>query len=225
MNRQDRDRYDYGRYEGYSNDEQYHSARNLTNEFEQRYRGERDQDSYRDRPVRSYHEGSDIEDDYNRQRRTSNNYRNRSEFKRQDRDEKVNYFGHYNDNQDNYRGDEDFYREEHDSYQGHGDRSIRSGFPGEYGSYNRGNYSGSRGQQDYRSWNEYVSSHSNPDRDHNYGTRDDYRSSGYSRGRDYSDGSSYSGQYGADEDSNYNRDRNQMRHNRWYDSNERTRYY
>ena len=75
MDRRDRERYnygaEYGRGAGYSrDDEHYHSARNLTNEFEREYRGGRrghrheDSDSYR--PYRSYHEGNELGDMYER---------------------------------------------------------------------------------------------------------------------------------------------------------------
>ncbi|MBX0334228.1 hypothetical protein K3G39_13375 [Pontibacter sp. HSC-14F20] len=72
MNRRDRDRYDYDNYDrdysegaGYNrNDEHYHSARNLTNEFEQEYRShhrDRDDDRFNRNSSnmrQSYHEGN-----------------------------------------------------------------------------------------------------------------------------------------------------------------------
>ena len=74
MDRRDRERYDYGadysRDAGYSrNDEHYHSARNLTNEFEREYqggRGRRYEESDSSRPYRSYHEGNELGDMYER---------------------------------------------------------------------------------------------------------------------------------------------------------------
>ncbi|WP_299990767.1 hypothetical protein [uncultured Pontibacter sp.] len=103
MNRRDRDRYDYDNYDrdygsgaGYNrNDEHYHSARNLTNEFEQEYRSHHrgiDDDRYgrgssRDDRRQSYHEGN-MGDAYERMRDRRGSDRSDSSFQmnRGDRD-------------------------------------------------------------------------------------------------------------------------------------------
>ena len=82
MNRRDRDRYDRDNYDrdysggaGYDRtDEHYHSARNLTNEFEQEYRSHhpemRDDRYNRSNMRRSHHEG-DMGNNYERMREGS----------------------------------------------------------------------------------------------------------------------------------------------------------
>ncbi|MCP2045415.1 hypothetical protein [Pontibacter sp. HSC-36F09] len=93
MNRRDRDRYDHDNYDrnysgsaGYDrNDEHYHSARNLTNEFEQEYRShhrDRDDDRYNRNSgnIRhSYHEGN-MGDAYERMREGSGTTRRDSDY-------------------------------------------------------------------------------------------------------------------------------------------------
>ncbi|NDK57413.1 hypothetical protein [Pontibacter fetidus] len=212
MNRQERDWYNYGRYEGYNNDAHYHAARNLTDEFEQHYRHERgnnNRDRYR--PQRSYHEGSEIEEEYNRHNRTRQNYSDRNNTMRRDQDRETNYFGHYNDNQDNYRGDEEFYRENQDQNRQFGDRGVSSGFSDDYGSYNSSRYSGPHNQDyNYSSRNESRNIHYIPDSDEG----------AYNRS-----GSNVAGRYSADEYSRYNSGRNRFSSSHWNNDGERVRYY
>lgn len=91
MNRRDRDRYDHDNYDrdysgsaGYDrNDEHYHSARNLTNEFEQEYRSHhpemRDERYNRSNIRHSYHEGN-MGDAYERMREGRGSTRRDSDY-------------------------------------------------------------------------------------------------------------------------------------------------
>jgi len=196
MNRQERERFEYGSYDDYNNDAHYHGARNLTNEFERNYRRDHGNANYdRYQPVRSYHEGSDIEDtnyNRNRNRNTYADNRYRSENMRHDRDNDRNIFGYYNDNQDNYRGDSGMYRD-WDSE----NRNRDNDYNGDYNAYNRQTSFGVRDE----------------DTDYSY------------RNRDYSDRPSQAVRYIPDEGRNYSSNRNQFRDDRWYNSDERNRYY
>lgn len=84
MNRRDRDRYDRDNYDrdysggaGYDRtDEHYHSARNLTNEFEQEYRSHHPEmldDRYNRSNVRRSHHEGDMGNNYERMREGSRN--------------------------------------------------------------------------------------------------------------------------------------------------------
>ncbi|MEJ8756893.1 hypothetical protein WG947_07805 [Pontibacter sp. H259] len=213
MNRQERDRYDYGRYDGYNNDEHYHGARNLTNEFEQHYRQGRgsDYESERYRPERSYHEGSDIEDTYYRQNRTGRNLSDRTRYDREDRDTDTNYYGHYNDNQDNYRGDEAIFREDRANYQQYGGRGMSSSFADDYGAYDSGRNFGSRDQEfAYGSRNTSGNVRFIPDSD---------------EGSSFRSGANYAGDYGYDNDTRYNGGRGNFSSRHWNNDGERNRYY
>lgn len=114
MNRQDRDRNDYGadygRYEGYRNDEHYHAASNLTNQFEREYqrgRGHEDEDRYQ--PTRSYHEGSSG-GDYDQNMRDRGSFSDRSWDQGYDRDQNRTYSGNLNRERDRYSNYQDDYR-------------------------------------------------------------------------------------------------------------------
>ncbi|WP_018478783.1 hypothetical protein [Pontibacter roseus] len=110
MNRQNRDRYDYdadyNQGAGYSReDDHYHSARNLTNEFEQRYRGDHgrhDNDRSSSRPYQSYHEGNDIENTYPSRRRDEDSFRDRSDYNRNDWGNDRNAYGSSNFDRSGY---------------------------------------------------------------------------------------------------------------------------
>jgi hypothetical protein len=178
MNRRDRDRYDYdrnrndrgsdyGRYEGYNrDDDHYHSARNLTNEFERDFQRERgysndDRDRYSS-SNRSYHEG-DMGDAYERMSRERGRYdeQNRN-YSGNDR----NYSGNdsrnrerYGDYQDNYRGRQDMNRGDRDRYQDRGgysgvgsDDTRGSGFSGGYGQTRDNRYGSDRGSRTEDNW-------------------------------------------------------------------------
>ncbi|MBB6610628.1 hypothetical protein H7F15_06240 [Pontibacter sp. Tf4] len=106
MDRQDRDRYDrtydnddFGRYEGYRNDdERYHSARNLTNEFERDYQRERggrwigdDEERFSSSNI-SYHEGNDLGDMYERRMQDQGHFRWYSDLEEEENKNLVRRF-------------------------------------------------------------------------------------------------------------------------------------
>lgn len=228
MNRQDRDRYDYGRYDDYKDDEHYHSARNLTNEFErdyQRHRGNRDDDRYshRDSPRHSYHEGNDMEDTYQRLRRNEDSFRDRTDYMRDDSDSNRNYYGDSgrgSNDSDNYRGNMGVYRRDRDRHQDQGDRPLRSDNSGQYNPYNSNNYSRTRDQQDRGS--DFGDGY----RGTRYGGNSEYLSSDQQRDsryneRSYRGGASYTGPYGSNENTRYSSGRDRDRDDRWYNSDRR----
>lgn len=133
MNRQKRDRYDrddyrndYGGDAGYNRgDRHYHSARNLTNEFEQEYQhsggnwgNDRDRDIEpshdrdRHRPHRSYHEGNTMGDTYERLREGRGAVRSDSSYD-------FIYSGRDDDRSSRYERDQDLYSTSHSSYGAH----------------------------------------------------------------------------------------------------------
>lgn len=153
MNRRDRDRYDHDNYDrdysgsaGYDrNDAHYHSARNLTNEFEQEYRSQHpdmQEDRYSRHNVRnSYHEGS-IGDAYERMRegsgttrRDSDHDMNYSERNRgnwgDSRNRSQNWSdtdrygsaGRYSQRSNEFDRDRDMRNRDHYSYQDHSRRT------------------------------------------------------------------------------------------------------
>lgn len=112
MDRRGRDR-DYGRnnyatdYSGYKdydrNDEHYHTASNLTNQFEREYKRHRgfqgdDRDVYR--YDHTYHEGN-MGDLYERRRREVSGYGDYADD-RNDRDRNRNDFSHFNRDRDSF---------------------------------------------------------------------------------------------------------------------------
>ena len=114
MDRRERDRYDYGSYEDYRNDAHYHSARNLTDEFERDYRkSHHDEGGGQYNRVHSYHEG-DMGDAYDRRSRGENSMWGNSDYRQNNRGQQRNYpenisrdhdrFGNYQDDYRNYRG-------------------------------------------------------------------------------------------------------------------------
>ncbi|WP_266204948.1 hypothetical protein [Pontibacter kalidii] len=134
MNRQERDRYgnnnygpDYGGYEGYSNDSHYHSARNLTDDFERHYRGG---DYERNSRIRSYHEG-DMGDAYERRRRGEDSFRGNSGYPRNDWSQNSRYPENSSHDRDRFRNYQDDYRGYEDSRDN--DRGLRGNIRQGYG--------------------------------------------------------------------------------------------
>ncbi|MER2998469.1 hypothetical protein [Pontibacter populi] len=173
MNRQERDRYDYGSYDDYRNDANYHSAQNLTDEFERHYRHEMGQ-QYDDRSqydrVHSYHEGN-MGDAYERRQQSENNYRGNSDYRQNDqnwnndRDRLSNYRSNYN----NYRGmDRNDTMDDNRNLRG----NIREG-------YGVSDYEGTSDRYNTLNSNQYSSGRSN-DRSYNSGSRDQDRGSRFS---------------------------------------------
>ncbi|MFD3002409.1 hypothetical protein ACFS7Z_18705 [Pontibacter toksunensis] len=208
MNRRDRDRndyeHDYGRYEGYNrNDEHYHSARNLTDTFEQEYQSHRG--GNRHHMDHTYHEG-DMGDAYERFRREGRGYGDYSGNQRNDRDRDRYNGGSFS--RDSYSSNPDYDRGDRDSSRDYGNMRQR------YGTSDR--YSSS-GRDDYR--------RGRNDRENYFGEGDYDRSSRYS-GRDYNSGTGYSGSSGTR--GRYESDRDSSGDS-WLDSNRRSylqdRYY
>ena len=122
MNRRERDNYDYDRdyssNPGYSrDDEHYHSARNLTNEFEQRYqraRGHRDdaQDHRMNNPERRV-------SNQNQYRREENDF----STQRTNRDQSRDLSGSYTRDRDRFRDNQNDYRREQEMTRRHPDDS------------------------------------------------------------------------------------------------------
>ncbi|WP_276497123.1 hypothetical protein [Pontibacter litorisediminis] len=124
MNRHERERYesDYSGYGDYRNDEHYHSARNLTNDFERHYQRERGHwDNDRSQPHRSYHEG-DMGNAYERLSREGRGYSNSGENRWSDHGRGSTYPDSYNRDRDRYSNYQDDYR----SYQGKENRGWGS---------------------------------------------------------------------------------------------------
>lgn len=133
MNRRERDRYDRGDYgsSGYSrdagysrDDEHYHSAQNLTNDFEQRYRehrggwtDENGRDQYRPNP--SFYE-SNRGDAQERHNRGERDYSGDSDYQQRDwdgnRNRNQDYSSHYGSSSDRYNRYQDDFRREQDRY-------------------------------------------------------------------------------------------------------------
>ncbi|WP_439882640.1 hypothetical protein ACSX1A_05605 [Pontibacter sp. MBLB2868] len=109
MDRRDRNRYDrndygldYDRYEGYRNDEHYHSARNLTDKFERDYQRERGYTpDDRDRIPHTYHEGN-MGNAYEQYRRDEGGFRDHNKDNWNSRNSNQNYGGNYSGNRDRY---------------------------------------------------------------------------------------------------------------------------
>ncbi|WP_461491101.1 hypothetical protein [Pontibacter sp. HJ8] len=144
MNRQDRERDDYGRYEGYRNDEHYHAASNLTNQFEQQYRrgrGHDEEDRYQ--PTRSYHEGSSG-GDYEENMRDRGSYRGQSWDQGYERNQNRTYSGNLDRERDRYSNYQDDYR----SYP-NVDRSDRDRFQGRRSNIEQGNVAQGYGISNY----------------------------------------------------------------------------
>ncbi|OKL38697.1 hypothetical protein [Pontibacter flavimaris] len=133
MDRRERDRYennnygpDYSGYEGYGNDSHYHSARNLTDEFERHYRGD---DYGRTSPTRSYHEG-DMGDAYERRRRDDDSFRGNSGYQRTDWSQNRSYPQSMSRDRDRFSNYQDDYRSYEDRNSGSrdNDRNLRQGY-------------------------------------------------------------------------------------------------
>lgn len=221
MDRQDRDRYDYGRYDGYNNDEHYHGTRNLTNEFERNYQHDRGHRDDRDLPRRSYHEGNDMEDTYQRLRRDEDSFRDRADYRRDYDDSDRNYYGNgrdgYGGNQDNFRGNMGMYKRDRDMER-HG--AMRQGYDTNNRNEDR-NYGVGRDDM-RRTWN-----------DRDYGNYADRRRTGINHdynGRSSQGGDNYMsnqrgrstgnfGDFGSMDDTmygRYNRSRHNWRHSDRY---------
>ncbi|WP_147294255.1 hypothetical protein [Pontibacter diazotrophicus] len=221
MDRRDRNRYDrddYGYdYSGYKdydrNDEHYHSARNLTDTFEQdyqRHRGRRDDNG--NRMDHTYHEGN-MGDFYERRRGEGRGYgdypgiqwsdqgRSRNDVDNFNRDRDRD---RYSNNLDDFRGDQDRYRGDRDRSRDYGNRRSYD----RYGTYDTSDYG--------RSGN---------DRDDYFGAGDYDRSSRY-EGRNYGGDSNYTDD--AERRSRYGSDRRNSGDS-WLNSNRRSylqdRYY
>jgi hypothetical protein len=213
MDRRDRERYDYGadysRGEGYSRDDaHYHSARNLTNEFEREYQGERGrrgEDS--DRPYRSYHEGNELGDMYERLSEGRGAVRSDTSYHiiAGERDW---------DNADRYSRDRDRYSQD------------RNDFRGGMGSYRSGREEDRRDnmRRDYDSYGRYGGVGSDDIRGNRYyGLPNATDNPGSDRGSYY--GSRNYGGFGAmQEENRYSRDRRDQDRDDWSDS-YRNRYY
>ncbi|GAB3202386.1 hypothetical protein ABID22_003894 [Pontibacter aydingkolensis] len=119
MDRRNRDRYEndnygreYGGYEGYNNDEHYHSARNITNEFERDYRSERshhNDDRHRYNPDRTYHEG-DMDGMYEQRRRERDDFRANSGYQQNDWSQNRSYPESMSRDRDRFSNYQDDYR-------------------------------------------------------------------------------------------------------------------
>jgi hypothetical protein len=214
MDRRDRDRYDrnnqesdYGRYEGYSNDEHYHGARNLTDQFEREYRRDHGySDNYRDSRPHTYHEG-DMGDAYERRRRDLGSSGSYSDSDRNDWNRNRNYGGNFssdrgrfsNDQNDSW-GNRDSYRSDRDRNQDYGNRWQGYSTTDRYGSGNR---------YDNRStWS---------DRGSYSGSGSNYSGSRYGD-RNYSSRGG-AGSYGLEGDDRYERDRDGRSGRNWREKN------
>jgi hypothetical protein len=213
MDRRDRVRYDrndyesyYGPYGGYRNDEHYHGARNLTDQFEREYKRDRGlSDDYRDRRPHTYHEG-DMGDAYERRRRESGSSGGYSGSGRYDSDQNRTYGGNYSSDrgrlskyQNDSWGNRDGYRSDRGRSQEYGNRWQDYGMSDRYGS-------GSR-YDNRRAWG---------DQDSYSGSGNDYSSSRYGN-RNYSRGRA--GSYGLEGDDRYERDRDGSTGGNWREKN------
>ena len=188
MDRRDRDRYDrndyrgdYGRYEDYDRgDEHYHSARNLTNEFERDYQHDRggrwDEDRGRYQPERTYHEG-DMGGAYERMSRRGGSVRDEASYDMINRDRYRGYSGDYDrdryqkddfrEERGMYRGDQDMYRRDLDRDRDR-DSDYRNmmgyGSSARYNDHERNRDFGRRGDEE-----DYYSGSGGDDRRSRYG--------------------------------------------------------
>ncbi|GHA80907.1 splicing factor U2AF large subunit [Pontibacter akesuensis] len=157
MNRQDRGYYEYGPYEGYSrNDEHYHSARNLTNEFERDFQRDRGHwDENRDRARHSYHEG-DMGDAYERYRRQGHGILNESSPRWNEREHDRYQANTYSNNRnrdnssfwDSPRRDENWLNSDLNNNRGYNETRQDYGTSHRYNAYNRSNYRGAGDSRD-----------------------------------------------------------------------------
>jgi hypothetical protein len=179
MDRRERDRYDYGSYEDYRDDAHYHSARNLTDEFERGYRaGRSHRDEDRDNRVRSYHEG-DMGDAYERRSREENSFRSNSDsdYRQNNRNQQRSYPENMSRDRDRFSNYQDDYR----SYQGmdrsdsmDNNRSLRGNVRRGYGI---SDYEGTSDRFNTLNSNQYSSGSRNNQSDYS-GSREE-RSSRY----------------------------------------------
>ncbi|AKD04028.1 hypothetical protein POKO110462_12950 [Pontibacter korlensis] len=248
MNRRDRDQYDYGRYEGYNrNDEHYHSARNLTDDFERHYQREvGHNDNDRNRIPHSYHEG-DMSGSYERLRDNDPNFRGSSGNLGNDWSRSSDHSGSNRSgrDRDDFSTGRDVYTPFRDDYRGNQGRSWQDSARNQSDRGNRRqgymltNYDGTFGRYDdlERDNNRSDSGRGNYSNSrNNFGGSDysarNYGGSGYiggQRGTAYgsssygSTGGNYSG-YGqrGDRDNSYGR--TSRDDNDWLDS-DRNRYY
>jgi hypothetical protein len=207
MNRRDRDRYDHDGYNrdyndgaGYSRDDgHYHSARNLTNEFEQHYRSyhrdwENVRDSDRFRPHRSYREEDGGGDYSHRRQGEDRDFRGRDYgFQQHDRGR---------DFSDNYSS-RNRYSQRNDGFGGHARERY-----GESDRYSNQAHQGGRGQDRMREGygiSDYgrmgqSSIHSNrgvPNAGITSNPTDDFGSTDFDRDRSYGISSGSYGGYGS----------------------------
>lgn len=155
----------YGPYEGYGrNDEHYHAARNLTDQFEQEYLRER---GFRgdDHIPHTFHEGS-TGDTLEHRRRESRGYGNYAGSQWNDRDR--DYSDYFSRDRDRFSSNRNVYGEDRERHSNDWDRgrqysSSREGYgnAGGYSTYNMDDYGSDRGWQDNypSSRNDYGSSH------------------------------------------------------------------
>ncbi|PRY10150.1 hypothetical protein CLV24_11567 [Pontibacter ummariensis] len=169
MDRQDRNHYDrndyeadYSGYRGYDrNDEHYHSARNLTNQFEQDYqretgRWDNDRGSYGIR--HTYHEGN-MGNAYERLRGEREGGSGYSNYPRNDRGQNQPYADTYGRDRDRYRDARGDFWGGQDMDRRDWDQNVRSsrwqgyrttGHPSTYDPYTRQN------RDDYREQDAYA---------------------------------------------------------------------
>ena len=187
MDRRERDHDYYGGYEGYSRDDaHYHSARNLTDQFERDYRREhprsgRGQNQFY--TENNYYAG-DMGEAYRYQGDENQGYASDRQPGRGQNKEYVGDYSRVRGDYDNFSSDED------DGWRnrnrGWGSDNMRQG----YGSSNR------YGSQDWDSSN----------RGSHFGSGD-YDDRGYrNEARDYGNGSNYAGRYGSQNRDRYDRD-------------------
>ena len=198
MDRRERDwdnRDFYGPYEGYGrNDEHYHAARNLTDQFEQEYRRERGNRGG-DRMPHTFHEGS-MGDTYEQRRREGRGYGNYAGSQWNDRDRDRNYSDYFSRDRDRFSNSRHVYGEDRDRHSNDWDKgrqysNSRQGYgnAGGYSTYNMDDFGSARGRQD-----NYPSS------------RNDYRSS-HRSGRNYGGDNDHEGSYGVRGGDWFSRDR------------------
>ncbi|WP_299707997.1 hypothetical protein [uncultured Pontibacter sp.] len=214
MDRRERDRYDRDNYNrdysggaGYGRgDEHYHSARNLTNEFEQEYQShhpdmDRDRDRYmRDRDRggmrQSYHEGDSGGAYEQRRREEDRDFRGRDYgFQQRDRDRDRDFTDSYSSRNRYSQRSDDFGDRDRDRYSdrdSYGSRERRGGMSHDRmrEGYGISDY-GRTGQSSVRS-NRGI-----PNAGVSSSFSDDYGSTDFDRDRSYGISSGNYGAYGS----------------------------
>lgn len=193
MDRQDRDYYNRNEYSsgyrggaGYNrNDEHYHSARNLKNEFERDFQRERrewddDRDQYRQN--HSYDQGGSRNNDNFRRDRLG--YRNYSDSQRNDWDRERNYSNNFSRDRDRFSDYQDDFRGDQGMYGGDRDRNQQTRSNIDEGNIRRGyGISGYDGTSDrFNTLNSAQNRGGSDDQVYYSGDRDGYRSSRFGGG-------------------------------------------